>query len=159
MSQRVGPNGIEARIVRLKTAPEAKDHRVELGYRPSVVLIFVLHNAGTPSFLAVAYDGQQNRAGAANGGVLMGGNAATKYLSASDGITFEDRGFTFGQNTALRANDLRLVFVIFGPDAPEVDLQTAQNQGVLPKDGGFGSGQSYVYDPTPPDANWIGTTT
>ena len=159
MTQRVGPNGIEARIVRLKTAPEAKDHRVELGYRPSVVLMFILHNAGTPSFLNVAYDGMQNRAGAAQGGVLMGGNAATKYLSATDGIVFEDRGFTFGHPSEVEIANMNLLFLCLAPGALEVDLQTAMNQGVLRKDGGYGSGTMFDYDATPPDAAWIGTTT
>ena len=161
MSQQVGPNPVDVRIVEQKDVAADEDYRVEIGYRPSVVMILSLGDGGTGSSILVSYDGFKNDAGTAQGGVLLPwSNAHTdsSLLAAALGITFEDTGYVIGKAPGIKLNKGHLVLMAFGTQAPVADLETDTVE-TLAKGGGFGTGKMFEYDATPPKVDWIGPTT
>lgn len=160
MSQQVGPNPIDVRIVEQKDAADAKDHRIEIGYRPSVVLAFNLADTVGDSTMAVSYDGFVDADDDAHGEVKWKGGGAPTQLTPAAGITFEDGGYVIGSDPDIsRASKGRLVLVAIGADAPVADLSAANAVEKLDPGGGFGTGRMFVYDATPPRYDWIGPTT
>ena len=155
-----GPGRVDVRIVEQKDPADAKDHRIECGFRPSVILGFNIAKAEADSTILVHYDGFESGSPAvARGGVKWKGGGAPAFVNAPIGITIEDNGYVIGSDADFgRAAGARLILIAFGPDVPMADLSETNAVDVLEKAGGFGTGKTFDYDSTPPKYDWIGTT-
>ena len=99
--------GIDMLVLDQPAAAIAKNHTVNLGYRPVAVIVINYKAAG---HMAVAIDGLNSTVA---GGLSFGRNAAMVAVGA-DGITFHENGIKLGQDASLITdNNAKIVILAF----------------------------------------------